>query len=1516
MFTKPFQEISKKDTLIAGGKGASLGEMTQAGIPVPPGFVVLTDAFDQFLAETDLTQEIQSELSKVDQDAIHTVEHASERIQHMILSAEMPEDVASVVMESFKELGAEFVAVRSSATAEDSDSAAWAGQLDSFLNTTEGSLLKNVQKCWASLFTPRAIFYRFEKGLHESHVSVAVVVQKMVNSESSGIAFSVHPVTEDPNQLIIEAGLGLGEAIVSGSVTPDSYVVDKKDRTIIDVNVNEQKKALYRSCHPDRSGARLPMRLGISGNEWKDLGEEGAKQVLSEDEILELSELIIKIENHYGTPQDIEWAREACPPDSVEQCGRDGKFYITQSRPITTLNLGKGSDMEGDRSDSELDIDVEQITSLSWSKRWEAPLSLFVIYTGVGGYFEPMKEEMGYSFSKVLIDSKDGTSGCYLLDDDMDDFAKVLSDKISKNETVISEWAQKFKDRGDRLTALYKNDSEWFLDKDNYEHFINVLNSYGVYLVVVTQVVDRLSADQYEKYGPELESARKYTERILFDIEEVVNNFLELIAIKENYNLKNVNCCSVEEVYNYLAGDLLPDEVDLEKRNVRSAVYYSPKPRLLSGEQAEKITKLFVEKVFDGKRLNGVSAHKGKIQGKCRVIVKYEKSVDIKEGDVLVTGMTDPRFVPIMEKTGAIITDAGGLLCHAAIVSREMKKPCIIGTKIATNILKDGDLVEVDADVGIVRILERGKKTVLTKLLHIDAPLLVAELTSIGENFKDIPWADKSFDIMPYSMYERRSGQIYYIYNQKGVDWKKEMAGRFDKEIMKKEILSFYEEVEDILKNERSLTRNEFSDFIKKIKAGWTWLDCMWWMIEYYDKYNMEMEDLLAVRKRTEYFAPGLIATVRNSVTAMVPDHAKYSDVLLLDEVLSGKVPSHDVLEKRMNGCVYKDGKIYESIEEVEKKFNIAIEKERSLTNEKGELMGQIAFEGCGKGKVRILKNRGDMKDFEDGDVIVASTTTPDYLPVMKKSAAIISEHGGAICHAAITSRELKIPCIVGVKGATQVLKDGDLVEVDADEGVVRILEKSDKEDNGKDDRGSVEQELKPSYTLGNQDVDASFLTLEMTWRGMEVSEVERHIGLPTPFSFAEIVDDSTINYYVQLEKFTEFSHACADALMCDMDLRTFLEEKTVNAAREIREFSKAHIDQLDSLSRQEIADVVENIMKLQSTCVTYGVVVAYADLFGQVSDEVMEIINKRDNLMYPKHVYSNELANPEEKSLTEEAYADIRKSKRATEDLAKEYYWLEQGYIGRGVTQKFIKEIQDEHHREDVYDKKELLKELNLNDDELNVVRLSQTLIRSKSLRADSRQFAHVLINKIVDRLAEECGVAVGDLEILSTEEMIAFICESRLPENIAKRRVHAVVPSAPDGNYAFIVDEGKVQEYIDTRVIKEEISDNREIEGQVAQPGKVRGRARLVFGPQHNAKVQKGDILISRATSPQLLPAMKKSAAFVTDIGGITSHAAIVSRELKIPCIIGTKIATQVLKDGDLVEVDADNGVVKILK
>lgn len=320
-FIKAFDQLSKRDVRIAGGKGASLGEMTQAGIRVPPGFVVLASAFERFLEETDLDVELEAILKKVRHKDLDSVERASVELRDLIHNASMPKDIAVEILKSYDRVFGKqktLVAVRSSATAEDSSVASWAGELESYLETPRGKLLERVKRCWSSLFTPRAIFYRFEKKLHKSPVSVAVVIQQMVESQIAGVCFTVHPVTKDRNQMVIEAVWGLGETIVGGMVTPDTYVVHKKDFSILDVNINRQENMMVRKS---AGGTHLVPVAKLRRE----------RQKISGKQLVELAALCKKIESHYHYPQDIEWAFGPSANRKTSQ------FYIVQSRPITTL---------------------------------------------------------------------------------------------------------------------------------------------------------------------------------------------------------------------------------------------------------------------------------------------------------------------------------------------------------------------------------------------------------------------------------------------------------------------------------------------------------------------------------------------------------------------------------------------------------------------------------------------------------------------------------------------------------------------------------------------------------------------------------------------------------------------------------------------------------------------------------------------------------------------------------------------------------------------------------------------------------------------------------------------------------------------------------------------------------------------------------------------------------------------------------------------------------------------------
>ena len=311
-------ELGVNDIPIAGGKAANLGELTSAGFKVPGGFVLTTVAYDYFLEKNDLVRQISSVLAKVDVTSEASLQEVSVKIRKAFDAAEVPEDLRFEVLKEFhslfegkKKLG--LVAVRSSATAEDLPTASFAGQQDTFLNVTDpDDLIDKVKKCWSSLFTPRAISYRTTKGFEHAKIKLAVVVQKMVNSDVAGIMFTVDPNSELPH-IIVEAGYGLGEAIVGGKVTPDTYVVDKFHTKIINKRIAKQTWKLVR---------------GKTGDTVKeDVAEKLREaQKLTDEQILEIADVGNQIELHYNKPMDIEW------------CLENGEFFVVQARPVTTLS--------------------------------------------------------------------------------------------------------------------------------------------------------------------------------------------------------------------------------------------------------------------------------------------------------------------------------------------------------------------------------------------------------------------------------------------------------------------------------------------------------------------------------------------------------------------------------------------------------------------------------------------------------------------------------------------------------------------------------------------------------------------------------------------------------------------------------------------------------------------------------------------------------------------------------------------------------------------------------------------------------------------------------------------------------------------------------------------------------------------------------------------------------------------------------------------------------------------------
>ncbi len=323
-----FKEIGKGDIAIAGGKGANLGELTRSRIPVPPGFVVTASAYYRFLEEAGLMDTISSHLDNLDVQNSQKLDEAANLIKEMINNVAMPAEIAAEIRKAYEKMGGGHVAVRSSATAEDLPEASFAGQQRTFLNVNGAdNVVKAVQGCWASLYEPRAVFYRVEQGFDHLKVGIAVPVQKMVQAEKSGVVFTVEPMSSDRDKIVIEAAFGLGEAVVSGALTPDLYIVDKKSLRILNKTVARQEWQLVRNP---------------AGTDYEDCNYETTvaedlqnARKLSDEEITTLAKIAKSIEDHYLWPQDIEWAME------------DGKFYIVQTRPVTTLKEQWDGEVEG-----------------------------------------------------------------------------------------------------------------------------------------------------------------------------------------------------------------------------------------------------------------------------------------------------------------------------------------------------------------------------------------------------------------------------------------------------------------------------------------------------------------------------------------------------------------------------------------------------------------------------------------------------------------------------------------------------------------------------------------------------------------------------------------------------------------------------------------------------------------------------------------------------------------------------------------------------------------------------------------------------------------------------------------------------------------------------------------------------------------------------------------------------------------------------------------------------------------
>jgi pyruvate, water dikinase len=342
-----FEECNKSALPLVGGKNANLGEMVNAGISVPPGFAVTSKAFEQYMDEATLWNQVRDTLSDVSADDIKAVSKAGSAIRQAILSTPIPNEIQREIIAAYTSLCEKCdvtdlpVAVRSSATAEDLQDASFAGQQDTYLWIWgNDEVVKATHECWASLFTDRAITYRMRVGFPQDGVLISVGIQKMVNSRSAGVMFTLDPVTGDRSKITIEASWGFGESIVQGMVSPDNFIIEKKSLSIKQSIIGQKDQQF--------------VAKGCGTVVEPVLSEQQVIPCVSVAEVIEIAKMGMLIEKHYGAPQDIEWAidRDLPFPENT---------FSTQSRPVTAAgksDFKNGILKEKGQSDTDHIIDL------------------------------------------------------------------------------------------------------------------------------------------------------------------------------------------------------------------------------------------------------------------------------------------------------------------------------------------------------------------------------------------------------------------------------------------------------------------------------------------------------------------------------------------------------------------------------------------------------------------------------------------------------------------------------------------------------------------------------------------------------------------------------------------------------------------------------------------------------------------------------------------------------------------------------------------------------------------------------------------------------------------------------------------------------------------------------------------------------------------------------------------------------------------------------------------------------
>ena len=673
-----FSEIDLTQVELAGGKGSSLGELTRAGIPVPPGFIVSSAAFEMFVQTSDNQHYIDEMMQKLESGSIE-LSRAALEITAFLDGLEVPVAILRAIEQAVIELGVQRVSVRSSATCEDSSTSAWAGQLETYLYVSPEDVVKRVRDCWMSMFSQSALVYGDVHGFGGRQIAMAVVVQQMVLSEVSGIGFSVHPVTQEPDMLLIEACLGLGEAIVSGRIIPDQYIVERGSLQIVESIVGDQHEGLFVEAPASECAT------------WRKLDGQGSKRKLSDAQVVEYAELMSRIQDHYGHPVDTEWAIE------------DGQFQVLQARPITTL------------ADEYRD---SLLPGYDWQLLVRRPQSL--IEVSISSHWVDSRhaeKSLGVHVDRQLaIQDEAGLANLLLDSADVEACLQRVVDLLEKDRSQLIEILEYglaiYQKTEDRIKQGFKGFSN--LD-EAVDFFADVAQHTTVFPFWVLTVFGQQNIEDPEVkiLAEQLRSRTLYPAIERQIIDPMVSRITETMGFSAPDQAPNVVTWSElrQQIIDCDTLEARLQAVREGKRFIFQTIDGNDRVDFVSqtGYLLMRLAKQRqIVPQMDNSLLSGQSAWPGIYQGRARVVLSPDV-VDqtFEEGEVLVSIQSSPALMPFLKRCGAIVTDDGGIACHAAIIARELRKPTLIGTRSATSAIHTGDLVEVDTYAQTVRILER-----------------------------------------------------------------------------------------------------------------------------------------------------------------------------------------------------------------------------------------------------------------------------------------------------------------------------------------------------------------------------------------------------------------------------------------------------------------------------------------------------------------------------------------------------------------------------------------------------------------------------------------------------------------------------------------------------------------------------------------------------------------------------------------------------------------------------------------